>query len=113
MITDKSKNLLHEIYLTLRNAPHPDDRLLLGAIEAAFHIGQIETGAEIMASIANLAESKASKPTDGIGANWAAGYVEAGNDLMELFMAKVDDLKEQIAKADGLSELATLIDPDG
>ena len=113
MITDKGKGLLLEIYKILRDTPHADDRLLLGSIEAAFEIGQTETGAEIMGAIVSLAESKARKPNDGLGGNWAAGYVEAGNDLMELLSAKIDDLREQLTKADGLSEIATLIDPDG
>ncbi len=113
MISDKSKDWLRKVYETLRDTSNPDDRLLLGAIEAAFHIGQMETGSEIMASIANLAKLKAWARTGEPRIDWATGYVEAGNDLMELFSAKVDDLKEQIAKADGLTDLATLIDPDG
>ncbi len=113
MISNEGRSQLRRIYQILRNTPDPDDRFLLGIIGSAFHIGQLETTAEIVASVANLADSKASSATDGLGGFWAVGYLEAGNDLMELFAAKVDDLKERIAKADGITDLATLIDPDG
>ena len=117
MITDESKTRLIEIYKAVQRAPKVgfDDlkaQVLLGSLEAAFHLGQVQAGTEIMGSIVNLGEAKASPFGDRAGDRWATGYLEAGNDLMELFAAKFDDLKARIAGASSLTELTSLAGPD-
>ncbi len=119
MITNESKTRLIEVYKAIRRAPLVGDggrwidtQLLLGSLEAAFHLGQTQAGKEMMGAIVNLGEAKASPVGDRAGDRWATGYIDAGNDLLETFGAKFDDLRAQIAGANSLSELATLAGPD-
>lgn len=120
MITDESKTRLMQIYKTIRDASPAkaggwweiDDQVLLGSIVAAFHLGQAQVGKEIIEATANLGQAKASPTDERAGDAWAMGYLEAGNDLLEIFGAKFDDLKSQISSTKGLTELATLTDPN-
>jgi len=118
MITKDSKKRLLQVYHHVCGESVPnltelaDDQILLGSLETAFHIGQSQAVKEAMDAIVDLGRAKNSNPSDSLWGNWASGYLDAQNDLLEIFGAKFDDLKANIATANSLTELTTPAGPD-
>ena len=106
MITNASKQQLEKYFHAFQSCVTASGAMMLAAtIEAAFHIGRVEGAGEAMRSLFDLCEAK--KPTA-----TSDGYHQAAFDLGKIVNSVAEDLGEQLARPDGLTELARSIGID-
>ena len=87
-----------------------DDDLLKGSLEAAYYIGRVSTMSTIMEKASALAEEFA-KPGESEPV-WGAGYVEAGNNLIQAMIKDVEEIKSNLKEKGSLGEIGAIISFD-
>ncbi len=84
-----------------------DDDLLRGGLEAAYYIGRVSSMSKIVEKATALAEEFA-KPGESEPV-WGAGYLEAGNNLIEAMIEDTDEIKANLKEKGSLGELGSII----